>query len=299
MVESVIKSKLNGTVILVHDSSVSRWRRALGGYAMVYEIRAAKGLEFKSVMVLGFFGELPVGIHKPWRDLLLGRADGGFQNAYPEVEGHMKLLYTAVTRSIERLFFVETEGSVAGDAFVRWITTTSMARNKNRNGRVSHFVSSTPSPLVPLASRNKVDDVESMTMTKDKWLSTGMDNAEAAEIEDDLSAAESLWDKAIYCFREAQDHDLASKARTYRASVRFQMTLPVLTGRGDKKSETSVQKEEAESDYLMLEVEGAITVESLLREGLVQEAKNLCLLLIPYMSEESVEHFDQKIIRRL
>mmetsp|Transcript_31447 Transcript_31447/g.75881 ORF Transcript_31447/g.75881 Transcript_31447/m.75881 type:complete len:2497 (-) Transcript_31447:208-7698(-) len=294
MVESVIKTKLKGTVILVHDSSVSRWRRALGGYALVYGIRAAKGLEFKSVMVLGFFGELPGGIHKPWRDLLLGRANDGYQNMYPEVEGHMKLLYTAVTRSIERLFFVETEGSVAGDAFVRWITTTSMARNKHKNGAASQSVAATP--LVPLASRNKVDDVESMTMTRDEWLSAGMDNAEAAEVEEDLLAAESLWDKAIYCFREAQDHDLARKARTHRASVRFQMKLPVLKG-GDKKGKPV--GEDVESEYRLLEVEGASVVESLLCEGLIEEAKNVCLRLIPYMSEESVEHLHRKIMRRL
>ncbi|CAJ1941279.1 unnamed protein product [Cylindrotheca closterium] len=301
MVESVIKTKLNGTMILVHDSSVSRWRRALGGYALVYGIRAAKGLEFKSVMVLGFFGELPDGIQKPWRDLLLGRANDEYQNLYPEVEGHMKLLYTAVTRSIERLFFVEIEGSVAGDAFVRWITTTSMARNKTRKGTESQSASSSSTPLVPLASRNKVDDVENMTMTRDEWLSSGMDNAEAAEVEEDLSAAESLWDKAIYCFREAGDDGLARKARTHRSSVRFQMRLPVLTPGGHGKDKSIVGDDDGElsSEYHLLEMEGASVVESLLYEGLVEEAKNLCRGLVPFMSEESVDHLQRKIIRRL
>ena len=57
-----------------------------------------------------------------------------------------------------------------------------------------------------------MNDVESMTMTREEWLSSGMDNAEAAEVEEDLSVAESFWDKAIYCFREAQNHNLAHKA---------------------------------------------------------------------------------------
>lgn len=185
------------------------------------------------------------------------------------MEGQMKLLCTAVTRSIERLFFVETEGSVAGDAFVRWITTTSMAGNKDQKGSVSQ--SSTSTPLVPLASRNKVGNVESITMTRDEWLSSGMDNAEAAEVEEDLLlAAESLWDKAIYCFREAQDHELARKARAHRSRVRFQMKLPVLTG-GDEKEQ--VVNEDTESEHRLLEVEGADIVESLLCEGLTEEAK--------------------------
>jgi hypothetical protein len=55
------------------------------------------------------------GIQKPWRNHLLGR-DGSI---YPGLEGQLlKLLYTAVTRCIEPLFFAETiEESPFRDAF--------------------------------------------------------------------------------------------------------------------------------------------------------------------------------------
>ena len=68
-----------GTVVLVHDSTVSRYRRALGAtYPLIYGIRAAKGLESKSVILLDFSTDLPGNINKPWRELLLGRAGDGF-----------------------------------------------------------------------------------------------------------------------------------------------------------------------------------------------------------------------------
>mmetsp|Transcript_31441 Transcript_31441/g.75852 ORF Transcript_31441/g.75852 Transcript_31441/m.75852 type:complete len:2512 (-) Transcript_31441:67-7602(-) len=290
MLNTVIQTKLKGTVVLVHDSSVSRWRHALGGYPLVYGIRAAKGLEFKSVIVLDFFGELAGEISKAWRSLLLGRSDETFQIEYPEIESQMKLLYTAVTRSIERLFFVETVGSVAGEAFVRWVTTKSTS--KSRDYRAARY---DDQQIPPLATRNKVDDVESMTMTRDEWLSSGMDNAEAAEDEEDLSVAESFLDKAIYCFREAQDHNLAHKACAHRESVRFQSRLPMLST--DSKEEGERDCDSSESQ--MLEVEGARIVESLLRESLLEEAKNLCLRLLPYLSNDSASHLERKILHRL
>ena len=74
----------------------------------MYGIRAAKGLEFKSVIMLNFFADLPSNIQKAWRDLLLGRVNEDFQYAFPEVEGQLKLLYTGVTRCIQQLFFAET-----------------------------------------------------------------------------------------------------------------------------------------------------------------------------------------------
>lgn len=55
-----------------------------------------------------------------------------------------------------------------------------MSLNKNRNGAVSQSVSSTS--LVPSVSRNIGDDVESMAMPRDEWLSSGMSTAEAAEV---------------------------------------------------------------------------------------------------------------------
>ena len=51
--------------------------------------------------------------------LLQASPSDGFCDEHPEVETHLKLLYTAVTRSQRRLNFVETVSSKAASAFFR------------------------------------------------------------------------------------------------------------------------------------------------------------------------------------
>ena len=121
-------SKRNGIVVLTHDRNVTKWSRALGDYPLVYGIREAKGLEFQEVILVDFFCDIPASLQKLWRDLLLGR-DVSDIICRPEIEGQLKLLYTAATRCIQRLYFAETASSLAGDAFVRWITTTTTTRS--------------------------------------------------------------------------------------------------------------------------------------------------------------------------
>lgn len=108
-----------GIVVLTHDNDVPRWKRTLD-YPLVYGIREAKGLEFQEVILVDFFRDVPESLQKSWRNLLLG-SDVADISGRPEVEGHLKLLYTAITRCIQRLFFAETASSLAGDAFVRWL----------------------------------------------------------------------------------------------------------------------------------------------------------------------------------
>lgn len=74
-------------------------------------IRESKGLEFSDVMVLDFFRTLDARDHKAWKHLLqpteasLAAAGGDtpFQYQHPQVETQLKLLYTAITRSCNRL----------------------------------------------------------------------------------------------------------------------------------------------------------------------------------------------------
>ena len=101
--QQLVTEHLDGVVVLTHDSSVWHGKRKLGDYPLVYGIRAAKGLEFKPVIVLDFFAEIPREHQKSWRDLLLGR-----EIHKAEIEGQLKLLYTALNRWIEQLFFAET-----------------------------------------------------------------------------------------------------------------------------------------------------------------------------------------------
>ena len=90
-------------------------------------------------------------------ELLLNRADSHtFQSTYPEVEGHLKVLYTAVTRCIDRLFFAETEDSVSGDAFLRFMTSTESVQEPGQPKTLS------------IATRNKIGDIENMAMTEDE-----------------------------------------------------------------------------------------------------------------------------------
>lgn len=264
-----------GAVILTHDALVLRCKDALVGYPLVYGIREAKGLEFHHVVLLDFFCELPLSLQKAWRDLLLGRTTvTNFSTQFPEIEGQLKLLYTAVTRSMDRLFFAESRASIAGDAFVRWITTCSV-NNISSAG-------SAKQRMKALATRSAVDDVEKMRQTPDDWRSTGFDNAIMAESGDDLDAAKGWMEKALYCFQQANDSELASKARLYRASLRFRSLL--------YQNETNVDA----LDLSDLEPEAARLVKHLLKEQLINEAVAVCEAAIPFL-----EPYSQKKVRDL
>lgn len=281
---SLLKGKLNGTVVLVHDSSVSRIRRMLTGYPLVYGIRAAKGLEFKSIIILDFFRDLPDNVQKPWRELLLGRADDDFKRKYPEIEGQLKLLYTGVTRCIEQLFFAETAASIGGNTFhLRYLTKTSTIKS-NRLGKETENRAN-------LATLNKVGDVQTMTLTSDEWLSSGIESAEAAEVADDPEVAESLLEKAIYCFQQANDHELARMARAHRASIRFKLALPPMS--------TQKVVEAGNRDFREFEVTAAKLVENLLTESLLTEAKDLCSSVLPYLPVQSQERLSKDLISKM
>ena len=259
-----------GIVVLTHDVTVPQCKDALGGYPLVYGIREAKGLEFQSVVLVDFFSELPRALQKPWRDLLLGRTDDvNFSTRYPEVEGQLKLLYTAITRCMHRLFFAETKSSIAGDAFVRWLTTCSTTTTSPRN------------TLLALGTRCSLNDVEKMQQTPDDWRSAGFDNAIMAEA--DLDAAAGWMEKAIYCFQQAEDIELASKARVYKSSVQCRASL-LRKNRSDE--------EEVESDVAQL-------VKSLLVEHLVGEAVLLCRAALPFLPPYSQEQVTEQLLRRL
>ena len=258
----LVSEKLNGVVLLTHDSSVSYWKQKLGDYQLVYGIRAAKGLEFKRVIILDFFAELPREIQKPWRDLLFGR---DFRK--PELEGQLKLLYTAVTRCIEQLFIAETSKSIAGDAFVRWLTTTSVRSTA-------------------LGTRQNVDDVETMAMTQDEWIASGLENAELAEErESELDESLSLMEKAVFCFEQGKDQALAQKSRTHRKSLLFQREL---------------QQGGSATGDARLESRSAEILEQLLAENLLLEARRLMeASVMPRLGKFSQDKMNKIVLPRL
>ncbi len=278
---TLVSEKLNGIVILTHDEKVESWRERLDGYPLVYGIRAAKGLEFKRVILLDFFSDLPKDMLKPWRELILGRAEDDFKVKYPEIEGHLKLLYTAVTRCIEQLFFAETESTMAGDAFIRWITT-----NTVKNGVKPRNVS--------LATRNNISDIEKMTLTRDEWLASGIENAEFAEsdVGNDLEKAIQLLERAKYCFQEAKekDNELFRKAHAHLESIKFISQLPPLVS---EKDDENANFDEA------IEIRGAQIAKSLLSQGLLTATEDLCTNISPYISTYSRQRLEKEFIPQL
>jgi len=238
---------LNGVNVLTHDSDKSKWQELLD-YPLVYGIAEAKGLEFKSLMILDFFADLPADLQVPMRELLLGREPPEFADKYPEIEWQLKLLYTAVTRCINQLLFVETERSVAGGAFVRWATTNTV---KGINRRETLAVSS---------NRENIEITEKLP---DEWRSDGLDAGAAAESAEDLQQADAFLDRAIYSFQQMEDAELLRKAQVFRASLRFRFKLEDLTSAKDV-------------DEGQLEVDAANIVKGLLSDSFQVEARHLC-----------------------
>jgi hypothetical protein len=189
---------------------------------------------------------------------------------YPEVEGQLKLLYTGVTRCINRLFFAETSNSVSGAAFARWLATPGLHGQSEA-----------------LGVRSSVDNVEKMTLTPDEWCSRGLENAMMAETTEDLVNAESLLERALYCFQQIGDVALCSKARANIASIRFRASL--------EDGSTAVTTDAVDE----LEVTAARIMEGLLAEGLLVEARTLCTSIASRLPAYSQEQLQQRFVSKL
>eukprot|EP01032_Pedospumella_encystans_P029083 gene29083-32844_t len=110
------------TVVLCPDQMVSEVNDQLAAQregdsskgSLVLGIRAAKGLEFTDIVLLDFFSSIPDIDYKAWKELLAvgdnSSSHGGElqQYAFPQLELQLKLLYTGITRCINRLIFVES-----------------------------------------------------------------------------------------------------------------------------------------------------------------------------------------------
>jgi len=63
-----------------------------------------------------FFIGIPASLQKLWCNLLLGTRDLAGIRSSPEMEGHLKLLYMAVTGCIQHFFIAKMSALVAGNA---------------------------------------------------------------------------------------------------------------------------------------------------------------------------------------
>jgi len=260
--------------ILVHDDEVKKWKKSLGGYSNVYGIAEAKGLEFKTVIILDFFADLPKSVQKPWRELLLGRERTfEFRNKHPLVETHLKFIYTAVTRSIETLYFAETHSSDAGDAACRWLLQGEL----QPDGKA-------------IATRNKVDDlrVERAIMTNDELCVVGIENAEMALSSDlGIDQAINFLQRAKDAFEQAQNSDLCLKATVHRNSL-LQRSEILRAAQSTGLFETaSVEKNTAK------------VAASLLEENNLEETATLINALSPLLNEYIQSKLDENIVSRI
>ena len=149
--------KIQGIVVLaMRDDEVLQLQELLGKEIVVLSIRDSKGLEFPDVMIVNFFCSLPQEHQKAWKLMMKGSEDAQTQPGFPEIETHLKQLYTAITRCSKRLFFVETEDSDSGREFVRELT-------KKRDE--------------PLLVKQDVADTELIIKTQDEWNAIGVERA--------------------------------------------------------------------------------------------------------------------------
>jgi hypothetical protein len=259
-------ARLDGVVIITHDEHVSYLKQRLD-YPLVYGIREAKGLEFEMVIVLDFFRWLPASIQKPFRDLMVGRNVDDVGVCCPEIEGYLKLLYTGVTRCIQRLYFAETVKSTCGDAFVRWITSSTSDGNA-------------------LAVRQRVSDVEAMSHTPDEWKAMGLENAVNAEASVDLSESiPELARQGYLLFRQGRPGRYVTKGRAHQQSVSLRMTI--------------ADFDRGKGNLIELELEVARVSENLVLVGLTMEARRLLSALRPLLNEYSQTKLQEAVLAKL
>eukprot|EP00547_Thalassionema_nitzschioides_P017852 CAMPEP_0194239112 /NCGR_PEP_ID=MMETSP0158-20130606/5677_1 /TAXON_ID=33649 /ORGANISM="Thalassionema nitzschioides, Strain L26-B" /LENGTH=1368 /DNA_ID=CAMNT_0038973517 /DNA_START=483 /DNA_END=4585 /DNA_ORIENTATION=- len=174
--------------ILVRDELKDSIKAQLGhaGNACL-GIRDAKGLEFRDVIILDFFLGIDKLHNKAWKDILLGdsakkaKISTSFLDLPVSMELELKLLYTAITRSCDRLFFIETQKSQAFDAWRRCLKKDE------------------------LAIEIKSDMIgDRGVMTADDWLIEGIEIASQVS-DSEGSEAKKLLLQAIDHFQKAQN----------------------------------------------------------------------------------------------
>jgi superfamily I DNA/RNA helicase len=134
-----------------------------GVTSSVLGIRQAKGLEFTDVVIVDFFSSIASIDQKAWKRLLSGHSLADqIRDSNPQVETQLKMLYTAITRSCNRLIFAETRSSLAGDVFFHWLQSQLLAEEL---------------ATIDASDEGRQGGVETRLMTGDEWRVRGMELA--------------------------------------------------------------------------------------------------------------------------
>jgi hypothetical protein len=230
--------------ILVRDNYKPIIQKTLGdSKTACFGIIEAKGLEFPDVLLVDFFSSMSEKmLHKAYKNLLLGDPQKGvsIHDIPSMMELELKLLYTAITRSCNRLFFIETKESQGYSAWSRCLLGKQLAN--------------TIAPESILRAGG--------VMTTDDWLVEGLDTATLIE-ENNKEDGVSLLQHAITSFERAGNKDLEAKARCHLKALELEMAAIELS-----------QGEEI--DGLLVETRASKSTLAYLEAGLISEAARVC-----------------------
>ena len=119
--------------------------------------------------------------------------------------------------------------------------------------------------------RSSLSFISIVTTFEIQWLASGITNAEAAEAEvsSDYEHAQSLMNKALYCFRQANNDLFARKAEIQLES--FGLRIKIFKA----NREGTLLAKDGAGCRLELETEAVDSMENLLKENLLLEVKGL------------------------
>lgn len=271
-------SKIEGVHILTRlDHDVGRLQELVGDRQFVLSIKDSKGLEFTDVILVDFFKGLESNLQKPWREMLRvhdGRSEKGitdalkeYQDQFPEIETHLKHLYTAVTRCKTRFFIAETGPSLAGDQFAKWL----MLRDQK------------------LISRQYVDNVEKIVKTADQWAAQGLEYAKRGEPEADFEEAIKDLTRAKTAFEYAEDPDLLQKVCVHLDSLQLRKKIYF------RKNTASLAELEVGDNRSFEEIAMTLMLK-LVEENLLKECSRLFSAVEPLLDDLPREKLRERLL---
>ena len=179
-------------MILTPDSNIDRLNNMLNYPVQLLGVRDSKGLEFSDILLVDFFSSLPQSDSTAWRKLLDNDKEGAGEK-FPQLEFQLKLLYVAITRTCNRLVFVETKPSeIATRIFKSWTHPNALVTRYN-----------------PSSETN-------VLLTEDESIKIGLDFVLKALDDDysdnyDKSKSISWLEKALYYLKRTGKSDLVKR----------------------------------------------------------------------------------------
>lgn len=108
-------------MILTPECNINRINILLNYPVQLIGIKESKGLEWTDCIILDFFCSIPKSDTKAWKQLLDNDNKEYKGDLWPQLESQLKQLYVAITRSCNRLIFIETKPSdIATRIFKYW-----------------------------------------------------------------------------------------------------------------------------------------------------------------------------------